>query len=56
MSEILIRELDTMESSWPLLDASHVRNELGIILFAMTALNAKYPLIGVCLIFLNDKL
>lgn len=42
-----------METSWPLMDTSHVRNELGIILFAMTALNTKYPLIGACQLFLN---
>jgi hypothetical protein len=45
-AEVLIRELNNMEASWPLLDTTDVRSELGVILYAMSSLMARYPLLG----------
>jgi hypothetical protein len=43
VSETLIRELDTLETSWPMLNGGDARNELNILLFAMNALSIKFP-------------
>ncbi|KAH7912432.1 hypothetical protein BJ138DRAFT_1004480 [Hygrophoropsis aurantiaca] len=44
--DTLIRELNIMESSWPMLNSSDVRNEIGTLLYAMTKLSARFPLLG----------
>jgi hypothetical protein len=45
-AEALIRELDGIEASWPLVSSVDVRNEIGSILYAMTSLSARFPLLG----------
>ena len=41
-----MRELSNREASWPLIDTRDVRAELGVILFAMNALGARFPLLS----------
>jgi hypothetical protein len=43
-AEVLIRELDNIEASWPLVSGSDVRNEISSILFAITSLSPQFPL------------
>ncbi|KAF8893424.1 hypothetical protein BD779DRAFT_1436091 [Infundibulicybe gibba] len=45
-ADILIRDLDTIESSWPLMDSSEVRHEISILYFALTSLSARFPIVG----------
>jgi hypothetical protein len=44
--DTLIRELNVIESSWPLVSSSDVRSEIGTILYAMNNLSARFPLLG----------
>ncbi|KAG7439610.1 uncharacterized protein BT62DRAFT_1081491 [Guyanagaster necrorhizus] len=46
-AEIIVRELDTLESSWPPMDSSDVRSELGTILYAMTSFHSRFPILGI---------
>ncbi|TFK44660.1 hypothetical protein BDQ12DRAFT_29250 [Crucibulum laeve] len=46
VAEILIRELDTLETSWPLMDSSDLRNDIGAILYAMNSLGSRFPIIA----------
>lgn len=39
-------ELDTLESAWPTMSTSEVREELRIILHVMTMFSARYPVIS----------
>jgi hypothetical protein len=43
-ADILIRELDNFEASWPLLSSADVRLEISSILFALSNLSAQFPL------------
>lgn len=42
VSDILIRELDSIETSWPMLGGD-LQNELSILLYALTNLSARFP-------------
>lgn len=42
---MITRDLDALEVSWPLVDRSDLRNDLGVLLYAMTALSARFPVI-----------
>ncbi|KAF9227088.1 hypothetical protein BS17DRAFT_695872 [Gyrodon lividus] len=44
--DTLIRELNIIESSWPLASSADVRNEIGTLLFGMTRLGLRFPLLG----------
>jgi len=44
--DTLIRELNMIESSWPLVSSSDVRNEIGTMLYAMNNLSVHFPLLG----------
>ncbi|KAG1725281.1 uncharacterized protein EDB91DRAFT_96957 [Suillus paluster] len=44
--DTLIRELNIIESSWPLVSSSDIRNEIGTMLYAMNNLSARFPLLG----------
>jgi len=46
VAETLIRELNSIEASWPLINSSDVRNEIGSILYALTSLSARFPVFG----------
>jgi hypothetical protein len=46
VAETLIRELKTQETAWPLVDTSLIRSEIGTILYAMTALSPRFPLLA----------
>ncbi|KAM6502306.1 hypothetical protein JOM56_002283 [Amanita muscaria] len=46
VGEFLIQEMDCMESTWPFMNTSDVRNDLSIILFALTRLSPKFPLVA----------
>jgi len=45
-AETLIRELNSIEASWPLINSSDIRNEIGSILYALTSLSARFPVFG----------
>ncbi|KAJ8518305.1 hypothetical protein ONZ45_g4594 [Pleurotus djamor] len=45
-AEILIQEMNNLENSWPPMNSSDVRNEIGVLLYAMTSLNARFPLLS----------
>lgn len=44
--DTLIRELNLIETSWPIVDSAEIRNEIGSLLYAMTSLGSRYPLLG----------
>lgn len=44
-ADTLFAELETMEHSWPLIDTD-VRNQITTILYAMTALSPRMPIVG----------
>ncbi|PPQ68192.1 hypothetical protein CVT25_015024 [Psilocybe cyanescens] len=46
VADIIIRDLDTLERSWPLVDHSDLRNELGVLLYAMTSLSTRFPVVA----------
>jgi hypothetical protein len=46
VADIIIRDLDALERSWPLVDHSELRNELGVLLYAMTGLRTRYPIVA----------
>ncbi|KIM78836.1 hypothetical protein PILCRDRAFT_576092 [Piloderma croceum F 1598] len=45
-ADTLIRELDGIEVSWPLMNTGDIRTEIGTILYAMTSLNTRFPLLN----------
>ncbi|ESK90577.1 hypothetical protein Moror_4260 [Moniliophthora roreri MCA 2997] len=45
-AEFLIREVVNIENSWPL-SSGDVRNDISTIIFAMNALNARFPVLGI---------
>jgi len=44
--DTLIRELNLIETSWPIVDSAETRTEIGTLLYAMTSLGSRYPLLG----------
>lgn len=46
VADILLRDLDTAEGSWPLASHSNVQDDLQVVLFSMTALSRIYPVVG----------
>jgi hypothetical protein len=56
VAEILIRQLDTLETTWPLMDTTEVRTELATIAYAMTSLSSRFPIIGPALSKLQKRL
>jgi len=45
-AETLLRELETADAAWPLVDSSEIRNEITTIVYAMTTLATQFPLFG----------
>ncbi|KAJ7646575.1 hypothetical protein FB45DRAFT_177962 [Roridomyces roridus] len=45
-ADTLVREMATISTSWPPMNAADVRNELGTILYAMANLASRFPLLG----------
>ncbi|KAJ7162230.1 hypothetical protein C8R46DRAFT_346459 [Mycena filopes] len=46
-AETLIREVSAINASWPPINGAEVRNELGTILYAMTNLASRFPLLAI---------
>jgi hypothetical protein len=46
-------ELETRKNSWPLVDTMDVRNQITTILYAMTTLSPRMPIVGMCGHFYN---
>lgn len=46
--DTLIRELDGIEVSWPLMNTGDIRAEIGTILYALTTLSNRVPLLSEC--------
>jgi hypothetical protein len=46
VSDTLIRELDSIDAAWPLLDNMEIRSELGVLLYAMNSFHARFACIG----------
>ncbi|KAF9478626.1 hypothetical protein BDN70DRAFT_808426 [Pholiota conissans] len=45
-ADIIVRDLDALEASWPLADHSELRNDLGVLLYAMTSLSTRFPIVA----------
>lgn len=56
VADIIVGELDTLEASWPLIDCTDVRNDLGTLLYAMTRLAPRFPIIAPALSKLQKRL
>lgn len=41
-----MQELNNLETSWPLMNSSDVRNEIGVLLYAVTSLGSRFPLLA----------
>lgn len=52
----LIRDLYAVETSWALVDADGVRQEIGIILFAMNNLGKRFPSVAYSLSRVQKRL
>ncbi|KAF8161055.1 hypothetical protein B0H34DRAFT_653334 [Crassisporium funariophilum] len=46
VADIIIRDLDALEASWPLVDHSELRNDLGVLFYAMTNLSTRFPVVA----------
>lgn len=44
--DTLIRELNFVETSWPIVSSAEVRSEISSLLFSMNTLGSRYPLLG----------
>ncbi|KAJ7122035.1 hypothetical protein C8R43DRAFT_51465 [Mycena crocata] len=55
-AETLIREVATIHSSWPPVNSADVRNELGTILYAMTNLASRFPILGISVAKIQKRL
>ncbi|KAJ6594581.1 hypothetical protein B0H19DRAFT_65665 [Mycena capillaripes] len=56
VAETLIREISAINASWPPINSAEVRNELGTILYAMTNLASRFPLLGISAAKLQKQL
>lgn len=45
-ADTLVRELNGMEVSWPLLNTGEVRAEISTVLYALTNVGSKFSLLG----------
>lgn len=45
VADVLIRELDAVEAPWTLVDSSELRHELEVLLYAMTTLSTRFPVV-----------
>ena len=45
-SRVLTFELAQMQTAWPPLDTTDVRNEIATLLYALTKLGQRFPLVG----------
>jgi hypothetical protein len=41
-----MREISALDTSWPPINSVDVRNEFGTVLYAMTNLASRFPLLG----------
>ncbi|KIY46791.1 hypothetical protein FISHEDRAFT_46643 [Fistulina hepatica ATCC 64428] len=46
IADVLLQELDNLQALWPPIDLSASRNELELVLFAMTSMNTQFPILG----------
>lgn len=44
--DTLLRELNLVETSWPIVNSAEVRNDVSTLLYAMNSLATRYPLLG----------
>jgi hypothetical protein len=56
VAEFLVQEMDSMESTWPFMDTSDVRNDLSIVLFALTRLMSRFPVVAPSITQLRKRL
>lgn len=45
-SRVLTFELAQMQTAWPPLDTTDIRSEIATLLYALTKLGARFPLLG----------
>ncbi|KAK6996989.1 fungal-trans domain-containing protein [Favolaschia claudopus] len=55
-AETLLREVSSLSSAWPPINTTDIRNELGTILYAMTKLASRFPLLGISAAKLQKQL
>jgi hypothetical protein len=46
VAETLIRELNSIEASWPPINSTDIRNDISSVLYALTSLSARFPVFG----------
>jgi hypothetical protein len=57
-ADTLVRELDGIEVSWPLMNTGDIRAEIGTVLYAMTSLSTRFPLLSaffLCCLFIRPN-
>ena len=45
-SRVLTFQLAQMQAAWPPLDTASIRSEIATLLYALTKLGARFPLLG----------
>ncbi|KAJ7803484.1 hypothetical protein B0H14DRAFT_2887702 [Mycena olivaceomarginata] len=55
-AETLMREISALDTSWPPINSVDVRNEFGTVLYAMTNLASRFPLLAVSAAKLQKQL
>ena len=45
-SRVLAFEISQMQASWPPMNSTDLRSELGTLLYALTKLGQRFPLLG----------
>jgi hypothetical protein len=45
-AQVLFREISRVETSWPLQSSAEARGEIGLILYALTTLSNRFPIVG----------
>ncbi|KAK2463298.1 hypothetical protein APHAL10511_004953 [Amanita phalloides] len=46
VGEFLIQEMDSIESTWPFVNTSDVRNDLSTVFYALTCVGPRFPLVA----------
>ncbi len=46
--EVLVRQLDAIESAWSPVKATDLRTDLTTLLIAMTNFDSHFPILGAC--------
>ncbi|CAK5265903.1 unnamed protein product [Mycena citricolor] len=56
VAEVLLREIMTVNASWPPVSSDSIRNDLASVLYAMDSLSAKFPILGIAATKIQKRL